>query len=379
MPAVRAVTVAPGLRVWLVSGYAEARAALSDHRLRKDSRQLAALLHHRRISAVAGLFQDGLSHHMLNTDPPEHERLRRLVSREFSVRRVTALRPRITEISHALMDGFPGRPWVDFIEAFAVPLPVTVICELLGVPAEDRMTFRSWTNLFVSARATAEMRQAAAATSAYLRDLVRAKRKHPGDDLITGLVTRRDGQDSLTEDEVAAMTVLLLAAGHETTVNLLGNGLLALLTNPDQMAALRADRSLLRGAVEELLRYDSPVNQATLRFTAGPVDVGGVTIPEDEFVVVSVDAANHDPAQFPQPDRLDLRRDGGGDGGGHLSFGHGIHFCLGAALARCEAEIAFSGLLDRFRRIELAVPVDRLEWRESAVMRGLRELPIRVA
>ncbi|MBI0298772.1 cytochrome P450 [Streptomyces sp. PRKS01-29] len=371
---VHPLEMANGTRLWLVTGYAPVRQALSDPRFAKDSWQIMRILRDRRIQAHQEIFSQALSHHMLNTDPPEHHRLRHMVNKSFTQRRVQRLRPRIEQITDQLLDGVRGQDRVDLIETLAFPLPITVMCELLGVPEEDRRTFRAWTNAFVLSVEPEVFRDASVSMDAYIRELVAAKRGAPGDDMISALATE-DSESALDDEEIAAMAVLLLAAGHETTVNLIGNGALALVTHPDQFAALRADRSLLPGAIEEFLRYESPVNQATLRFTKEPVEIGGVLIPEDEFVMVNVDSANHDPERFPQPGRLDLKR----DARGHVSFGHGIHFCLGAPLARLEAEVVFTKLLDRFETIELAAPVAQLEWRSSTLMRGLESLPLRMA
>ncbi|CDR15599.1 cytochrome P450 family protein [Streptomyces iranensis] len=376
-PAARTVhplEMANGTRLWLVTGYGPVRQALSDPRFAKDSWEIMRILRDRRIQAHQEIFSQALSHHMLNTDPPEHHRLRHMVNKGFTLRRVQRLRPRIEQITDQLLDAVQGQDSVDLIEALAFPLPITVICELLGVPEEDRRTFRSWTNAFVLAVEPEVFRDASVAMNAYIRELVAAKRAAPGDDMISALATE-DSESALDDEEIAAMAVLLLAAGHETTVNLIGNGALALVTHPGQFAALRADRSLLPGAIEEFLRFESPVNQATMRFTKEPVEIGGVLIPEDEFVMVNVDSANHDPERFPQPGRLDLKR----DARGHVSFGHGIHFCLGAPLARLEAEVVFTKLLDCFETIELATPVAQLEWRSSTLMRGLESLPLRMA
>ncbi|WP_053048608.1 cytochrome P450 family protein [Streptomyces antioxidans] len=376
-PAPRSVhplDMANGTRLWLVTGYGPVRQALSDPRFAKDSWEIMRILRERRIQAHQEIFSQALSHHMLNTDPPEHKRLRHMVNKGFTLRRVQRLRPRIEQITDQLLDAVEGQDSVDLIEALAFPLPITVICELLGVPEEDRRTFRSWTNAFVLTVEPEVFQDASVSMNAYIRELVAAKRASPGDDMISALATE-DSESALDDEEIAAMAVLLLAAGHETTVNLIGNGALALVTHPEQFAELRADRSLLPGAIEEFLRYESPVNQATMRFTREPVEIGGVLIPADEFVMVNIDSANHDPERFPQPGRLDLKR----DARGHVSFGHGIHFCLGAPLARLEAEVVFTRLLDRYKTIELTTPVAQLEWRSSTLMRGLESLPLRMA
>jgi cytochrome P450 len=371
---VRRLAMTSGFRPWLVTGYAAARAALADPRLAKDSGRVAALLDRHALAGGDSMFGRSLSHHMLNTDPPEHSRLRRLVNKAFTPRAVERLRPRAEEICADLLAGMAGRAELDLLEAYAVPLPVRMICELLGVPEADRADFRGWSNTLVSALPPVAQAGASAALSDYLHGLIRAKRAGPEEDMLSALAAVSEGDDRLSEDELVSMAFLLLAAGHETTVNLIGNGMLALLTHPDQLAALRADRSRLPAAIEEFLRYDGPVNQATLRFTAEPVELGGAHIPAGEFVLISLDAANHDGSRYADPDAFDLDR----DASGHLAFGHGIHYCLGAPLARLEAEVAFTGLLDTYARIELAVPPEDLEWRFSVVMRGLERLPVRL-
>ncbi|HWE88849.1 MAG TPA: cytochrome P450 [Pseudonocardiaceae bacterium] len=360
-------------RAWLITRYADVRAALADPRLSKDSRQLGELFH-RRVEGPQGYLGE-LSQHMLNTDPPDHARLRTLVNKAFTARRVELLRPRIEAITSVLLDRIAGRDEVDLLDVLAVPLPITVICELLGVPDGDRDDFRRWSNTLLSVGVPEQVfRDAMTSMVGYLTELALSKREHPADDMLSALVEARDAEDRLTEGELISTAFLLLVAGHETTVNLIGNGMLALLRDPDQLAALRADRSLLSGAVEEFLRYEGPLNHATLRFTAEPVTIGGVLIPADEFVIVAVGAANRDPDRYPEPDQLDIGR----DAGGHMAFGHGIHYCLGAPLARLEAQIAFAALLDRFEYLALAVEPDALRWRQSSLIRGLTTLPVRL-
>jgi cytochrome P450 len=362
------VTMPGGGRVWLITRYDDVRAALADPRLCKDWRRVDPGWQPNPDSITAPLEQ-----HMLNSDPPDHARLRRLVAREFTPRRVEQLRPRIAAITASLLDAMAGSREVDLLAAFAFPLPVTVICELLGVPARDRDDFRSWSGIVLSDTATrSSFVDAATAMTGYFKGLMAAKRAHPGDDLLSALVETRDSGDRLSEMELLAMAFLLLVAGHETTVNLIGTGMLSLLLNPSERARLRGDRSLMPGAVEELLRYVSPVNHATFRFTAEPVEIGGTLIPAGEAVLAAVSSANRDPGRYQDPGRLDLSR----DTGGHLAFGHGIHYCLGAPLARVEGEIAFGGLLDRFPDMTLAVPPDSLRWRPSTLLRGLEKLPV---
>jgi cytochrome P450 len=355
-----------GTPAWLVTGYAEARAALTDPRLGK----LPKGWRPPPDSLLASL-----DLHMLNLDPPDHERLRKLVNKAFTARRVEELRPRITAITAELLDDMSTRREVDLLTSFAFPLPITVICELLGVPVADRDQFRAWSATIVADTVSPERFQAdATAMTVYFQRLLAARRREPADDLLSALIAARDEEDRLSENELLSMAFLLLVAGHETTVNLIASGTLALLLNPGELARLRADRSLLGSAVEELLRYVNPVNNATFRFTGEPVELGGVPIGPGEVVLVSLSGANRDPSRYAGPDRLDLSR----DSGGHLAFGHGIHYCLGAPLARLEAEIAFRGLLERFGSMTLAVRPDELRWRPSTLIHGLESLPVRL-
>ncbi len=363
---VSAVIMPGGTPAWLVTGYAEARAALADPRLRKSPPGW----HPPPDSIYAAL--EG---HMLNSDPPDHARLRRLVNKAFTARRVERLRPRIAAITAELLDEMSTQREVDLLASFAFPLPITVICELVGIPVADRDDFRKWSASIISNNVSVETFQAdATAMVHYFMALLAAKRQEPADDLLSALILARDEGDGLDENELLSMMFLLLVAGHETTVNLIASGTLALLLNPGQLGRLRGDPSLLAGAVEELLRYVNPVNHATYRFTAQPVEIGGTHIEANEPVIIALSSADRDPSRFADPDRLDLGR----DSSGHLAFGHGIHYCLGAPLARLEAEIAFGALLDRFGSIELAVPAESLRWRPSTLIHGLEALPVRL-
>lgn len=369
--AVRRTVLPGGLEGWVVLGYEEARAALADPRLRKGD----AL---RRYADALGLARPpsggSLSTHMLNSDPPDHTRLRRLVQKAFTPRRIAGMRPRVEEIAGELLEEMERGTEADLVEAYALPLPITVIGELLGVPAADRPLFHSRGRRLTEGRGERESFHSALEELArYLDGLVAAKRADPADDLLSDLVRARDEGDRLTDPELTSMAFLLLFAGHETTVNLIANGVHALLAHPGQLAALRADPSLLPGAVEELLRFEGPVNIATLRYAAEPLTIGGAEIPAGEFVNVALIGADRDPARFPDPDRLDITR----QAAGHLAFGHGIHHCLGAPLARMEAEIAFSRLLERFPRLRLAEPGAEPGWQQNLRFRGLTALPVR--
>ncbi|MBI0375322.1 cytochrome P450, partial [Streptomyces albiflaviniger] len=314
-----------------------------------------------------------LVEHMLGMDPPHHTRLRKLVAKAFTVRQIQALRPRIEHTVGALLDDIAGQGEVDLLKVFAFPLPLTVISEMIGVPEADQAAFGAWSNALTVAVQPQEMHRIADRMAEYLTGLIAAKRAAPADDLISGLIQARDDEDRLSEHELVSMVFQLLVAGYETTAHLIGNGMLALLRHPDQLAALRADRSLLRGAVEEFCRYDNSLHLNTLSVTSEPVEIAGVRVPADEFVIVSLGAANHDPERFEDPERFDIRR----EAGGHLAFGHGIHHCMGAPLARSQAEIAVGALLDRFPRIELAVAPEELR-REVNLTRGLESLPVRL-
>ena len=360
-----------GWPAWFVTGYADVRAALADPRLVKDGRKRP----HR--GWMPAKVNDFINTNMLNIDPPDHTRLRRLVLKAFTPRRIAALRPRVEEITSSLLDAMASRgDTADLVQAFAFPLPVTVISELLGIPAADQQQFSAWAHTVVATDSTYEeaLVEARQAMYDYFTSLLSAKRRSPSDDLLSALIMARDDDESLSEPELIAMVYLLLIAGHETTVNLIANGTLALLTHPGELARLRADASLLPSAVEELLRFTGALNHATERFTLEPTEIGGLTIPANKLVICAISDANRDPERFPDPGRLDLTR----DATGHVAFGHGIHYCLGAPLARLEAEVALGALVSRFPALSLAVPAAELRWRPSSFVHGLESLPVRL-
>jgi len=375
---VHAVTLADGHDAWLVVGYDEARVALNDQRLSKD--MLSALADGGGVVAE-GLPGPAFARHMLSVDPPDHTRMRRLVSAAFTPRRVEELRPRVQGIIDDLLDDIAaGGPdaRVDLVRAFAFPLPFTVICELLGVPESDRARLGAGlTALLVPTSTPEEYADAKAASDvvvAMLEALVDAKQKSPGNDLVSGLISARDGDEHLTTQELLSTIFQLIVAGHDTTASLIGNGVVALLRNPEQLDDLRADPARLSAAIEELLRYDAPVPHSTFRYAIAPIQMGDVTIPTGSQVIICLAAANRDHDQYADPDTLDLDR----DQARHLAFGHGIHHCLGAPLARMEAQLAFGSLLRRFPDLRLAVPSEELHWGhgDGLVLRGLSELPI---
>ncbi|MFD5142715.1 cytochrome P450 [Streptomyces sp. NPDC058401] len=353
---------------WMIVGHEEARRALNDPMLSKDWR-------------ASGNFPDiqlsAVNSNMLESDPPHHTRLRRLVSREFTARRMEGMRARIQQITDELLDAMAARPerGGDLIETLAFPLPMTVICELLGVPDLDRARFRYWSNEIVSPTSPEANSTANQMMGAYLVELIGAKSKDPGEDLLSALIRTSDEDgDSLSPDEVIGMAFLLLIAGHETTVNLISNGVRALLAHPAQLAALRADPDgLIDGAVEEMLRYDGPVQHTTYRFAREPLDVGGTIIPAGATVFVSLSGADRDPARFADPGVFDIGR----APQGHLAFGHGLHFCIGAPLARMEGRIAIRSLLERFPDLAEDPQAGPRAWLPGTLMHGVSRLPLR--
>jgi cytochrome P450 len=375
---VHAVTLADGHGAWLVAGYEEALAALNDPRLSKDM--------HAALATGSGVVAEGLpgpafARHVLTVDPPDHTRLRRLVSAAFSPRRVEALRAHVQTVADDLIDDIAAQgpdSRVDLVGAFAFPLPFTVICELLGVPAGDRAPLgQGFTKLLVPTSTPAEYAAAKEASDAVvgmLETLVEAKQKDPGDDLVTALITARDGDERLDNQELLSTIFQLIVAGHDTTASLIGNSVVALFRNPAQLEELRADPTKVPRAVEEFLRYDAPVPHSTFRYTAEPVNLGGMAIPAGAQVIICLAAANWDASRYSRPERLDLDR----DEARHLAFGHGIHHCLGAPLARMEGQLALRTLLGRFPELSLAVPIHDLHWGhgDGLVLRGLSELPV---
>lgn len=366
--AVHPITLQSGGIGYLVTGYDAVRRALVDPRLQGRT---GAVGHGRAVREEIRL---GMNTHMLNLDPPDHTRLRRLISAAFTRRRMDQMRTRIQQITDQLLEEMAGHDELDLLEALATPLPIRVLTEMLGVPEDKVESFHSWTTTLTASALPLERLEAAAEQMlSYTRSLIELKREQPAADLLSALVAVRDGQDRLTEHELTSMVFLLLIAGQETTVNLIGNATLALLANPEQLARLRQDGGLLASAVEEFLRYESPV-QAALRFATAPLVLAGVSIPAGSVVLVSLLGANRDPAKFTAADQLDLGR----ADNPQVAFGYGIHHCLGAPLARLEGGIAISSLLARFPRLSLAVPAESLSWRVSLVMHGLAALPVRL-
>jgi pimeloyl-[acyl-carrier protein] synthase len=358
---------------WVLTRYEDVVAALRDPRLAKEA--IAAF-----VAARFGAPMPAMGLSMLDRDPPDHTRLRSLVSKAFTPRVVDGLRPRVQQIVDGLLDGVRDAGTMDLIEEFAYPIPVNVICEMLGVPVEDHDRFKGWSldiargldAILLPVDSDVPKRSAAARTALadYFRELIARRRAAPRADLLSGLIAAEEAGDKLTENELLATCILLLIAGHETTVNLIGNGTLALLRHPDQLRRLRDNPALIGTAVEELLRFDGPV-QRTARIPSEDVVINGRKIPKGEMVMPFIGAADRDPAQFSDPDRLDIGR----ADNRHIAFGWGIHFCLGAPLARVEGQIAINTLVQRFPQLALAT--DNPEFHQSLTLRGLKSLPVK--
>ncbi|MFF7070370.1 cytochrome P450 family protein [Streptomyces pseudovenezuelae] len=345
---------------WLVVAHDAARAALADPRLRNDIR------HSSTWQSDGG---HAVGRNMLQTDPPQHTRLRRLVASYFTARSVAELRPMIEAVARDLLDTLPERGTADLVARYALPLPVTVICGLLGVPAADRAVFHDWSGELVMPTSPGAAAAAGAALTEYLADLIARGREGRTSGLLGDLATA----DGLSSEELLGMAFLILVAGHETTVDLISGTVHALLAHPDQLALLRDRPDLTGPAVEESLRYHSPVHATAFRFAAEPLDIDGTRIQAGDTVQVSLAAASRDPLRFPEPDRFDLRR----PTRGHLGFGHGPHHCLGAPLARAEAAVALRLLLRHRPALAFATDPGTLTWRSSTLLRGLAALPLR--
>ncbi|HEX4818245.1 MAG TPA: cytochrome P450 [Nonomuraea sp.] len=368
---VREVATSNGGRAWLVTGMAEVRTVLSDPRFsRAEARRLRAGTDRAAVFDRPGLH---------DLDPPEHTRLRRLVQSAFSARRMRELRPRIEQITGELLARLrDAGPPADLNAALCFPLPVAVICEILGVPQRDRERFRGWSRLITSTDAypREQARAAREALTGYIAELVADKYRCPDGSLLHDLITARDQHGRLGQEDVVRLGFGLLIAAYEATANMLGKGLVAMLDHPDQVAALRADLSSVPAAVEEVLRYvvlSIERDEGLILATTCAVELGGVTIPAHAVVLASGAGANLDPTAFAESDRFDLKR---ADADSHVAFGYGPHYCLGAQLARMELEVAYTGLLREFPGLRLAVPAGELSYTSGMLIHGLRALPV---
>ncbi|WP_308129848.1 cytochrome P450 family protein [Kitasatospora aureofaciens] len=358
--------------IWYLTRYADVETALGDLRLSNDRERITAALSARdgNLRSLSRL-TSRLGRVMTNTDPPDHARLRKLVNKAFTARRIEALRTRLQEIVDRLLDAaVAAGPTMDVIRDLAAPLPDTVVCELFGIPDDDRAHVTAWFRVLGNLSEDVEQAEAVVGQfEDYLSRLIHRRRAEPGDDLISALVTAQARGDQLTDEELLSTCFMLITAGDETTTNLIGNGTLALLRHPGQLARLRAEPALIRQAVDELVRYDTPT-QVIIRAVAEELRIGGRTLPEGDLVYLVLAATNRDPERFDDPDRLDLTR----PGNRHLSFGNGPHFCLGGPLARLEAETAIGTLVRRLP--ELRLTGDPLNWRPNPLQRRLAALPV---
>jgi cytochrome P450 len=375
IPAPVSKGVLDGVPVWLVTRYDDVRRLFNDPAVSSDPRHAGPEA--AAIPWVGAGPPDAVIRHLIRLDPPDHSRLRKLVVKAFTAGRVAALRPGIQQITDDLVEPLLPRGHADLMSDFAMPLPVTVIGQMLGVPADGLQQFLRWSNLYLGVEEgdLARRPEAIGNIMAYLGDLIdrksgRATSCGEDGDLLDALIAVRDEGDRLSHDELLAMAFVLLAAGHETTASLIGNGMLALLHHPDQLARLRAEPARIGPAIEELLRYDSPVKMPALRFTTAQIQVADAVIPAGEVLVLFLSAANRDANRFRSAADLDTGR----EATGHVAFGYGLHFCLGAPLARLEAEIAFTALLTRLPGLALG-PADPT-WRHSYQVHSLKTLPV---
>lgn len=351
---------------WIITRYEDAAQILKDPRFSKDM-----------VRRYGAQNQSIFSNNMLFSDPPDHKRLRGLVQKAFTPKLVADMRSHIQDIADELLDNLPSQEKMNLIDDFAFPLPIIVISEILGVPLEDRDKFRIWSNTIIDASIaeSAELfEQHAREFTDYLTAWFAKVRRDPGTDLISQLVIAEESGQQLTEQELLGVVSLLIIAGHETTVNLIGNGILALLEHPEQRELLINQPELIHNAIEEMLRYNGPVEFSTSRWALEDIEFRGQRIAKGDLVIVALDSANRDEQQFKDADIFDITR----EKSSHLAFGKGIHLCLGAPLARLEGEIAVSTLLNRFPNIQLQADVNELEWRPGMNIRGVKEIPVQL-
>ncbi|MGG0857471.1 cytochrome P450 family protein [Metabacillus fastidiosus] len=351
---------------WMITKYEDAVEVLKDLRFIKDFSKL-----------IGGKmeYESIFTHNMLFSDPPDHKRLRGLVQQAFTPRMVTGMRERIQEITDELLSKVSNNNKMNLIDDFAFPLPIIVICEILGVPTEDRDKFRLWTTSLIEGSNGEHAEDIAIHMqefTEYLGERFAKVRLNPGEDLISQLIAAEDEGEKLTEKELYGVVSLLIIAGHETTVNLIGNTILSLLEHPKQLKLLQDNPELIRTAIEESLRYNGPVEFSTSRWARESFEFKGKSINKGDLVIIALNSANHDPYQFKDPEIFDITR----EKSPHLAFGKGIHLCLGAPLARLEGEIAINSLLERFPNIKLAIDREELEWRPGMIVRGVKEIPL---
>jgi cytochrome P450 len=366
-----------GADVWLVTRYDDVRALLQDPRVSKDGRRMNEMFARHTGTYVEDEkpdvgFDDELSQHMLNSDPPRHTRLRSLVSKAFTLRRMEAFRPRINQLVDEMLDAIADRDDVDLVSEYAQPLPIVIICDVLGIPFSDREQFQEWAVQLVGAGHPPEVvEEASNKVIEYGRKVIAEKRVHPGDDMVSALVAGAEGGDRLTDDELVAMIFLFTVAGHITSQHTLSNGILSLLTHPDQLARLRSDLTIMPQAIDELMRYDGGVGVATFRFTSEEMTVADTVIEENQILALSILSAHRDDRRFPDANKLDLDR----RPNGVLGFGHGPHFCIGQPLAKIQTDVALTQLLTRFPDLRMTADPSTFGWENSTLLRGLLKLP----
>lgn len=362
--------------LWIITNHEYSEAVLRDHKRFLKRWENTRTPEERAKLTPEPLAAQMLNNHMLNTDGDDHTRLRTLVNKAFSGNIMHQQRERVQAIANELLDQVEAKGEMDLIDDYAFPIPIVVICDLLGIPHQDRDKFRAWSNAFLTPAMNEEEWQEQVqflqGMLQYLGEVFAQRRAKPEKDLITALVQAEENGERLTETELYSMVVLLIVAGHETTVNLIGNGTLALLLHPEQLAKLQANPHLIESAVEELLRYDGPVETATIRFAAEDVELGGKLIRRGEAVNVTVTSANRDESRYAHAESLDIER----QNNRHLAFGMGVHYCVGAPLARMEGQIAINTLIQRLPNLRLAVPVEDLQWSNAVVIRGMKHMPV---
>ncbi|MFS0785796.1 cytochrome P450 [Shouchella sp. 1P09AA] len=355
---------------WVAFSYEAAEAVLKDNRFVKNPRNVFPDLHESELLPI--------SYSMLFVDPPDHKRLRGLVQRAFTPKMIQRLQTRIEKIAQEQVEEIKGKDRVDLIAHYAFPIPIIVICELLGVPAEDRLDFQRWSNTMVELNEdpafSQQVQEQMIEFQQYIEQLLVEKRRQPEEDLLSELIRAEEDGERLSIQELYGAIMLMIVAGHETTVNLIANGMLALFTNPEQMTKLKGDLTLIDGAIEEILRYNGPVEFSTDRYASESFTFMGKQLQKGDHVLVSLASADHDSAVFTEPESFDITR----EKSPHLAFGKGIHYCLGAPLARLEGKIAIQTLLQAFPNMSLDASLSDLEWRQSFVIRGLKELPVKV-
>lgn len=372
-PIYRVVGPNSGHTLWLFTRYDDVNAVLKDQRFIKDVRKnLPPDMAQRYLPAEPDPIFDTINQHMLNLDAPEHTRLRSLVHKAFTPRRVQELQPRIHAIAADLLDAMSSKREADLIADFAQPLPLIVIAEMLGVDPADRGKFSDWTKAILFGLGQVDAQLSVMEFVQYMNEQIEVREREDKGDILSALVRAENEGDTMDRMELLSMIFLLLVAGHETTVNLIGNGTLLLLQHPDQMRQLQDDPTLIKTAIEEMLRYNGPVEAPTWRFASEAVEISGVTIPQGDVVLPSLLAANRDPDVFDDPNTFDITR----NPNRHVAFGAGVHYCIGAPLARMEGSIAIQTLLERYPNLRLNAPLEHLMWTPSLLIHGLRSLPV---